>query len=114
MTTDPLVFLPGFMCDARLFWHPLQELSASHTVIVAPLRGASVEEMADAVLAEAPPRFTLIGHWLGAVVAVEMLRRAPERVSQIALIDVSPLPETPQAAAMREPRIVMARAGRLD
>lgn len=114
MPNDPLVFLPGFMCDARLFWHQLQDLSSERSVMVARLRGSTIEEMAQAVLADAPTRFALAGHWLGGVVAIEILRRAPDRVSQIALIDVSPLPETPQVAASRETRIVGARTGRLD
>ncbi|MEX1660727.1 alpha/beta fold hydrolase [Thioclava sp. 15-R06ZXC-3] len=114
MQDDPLIFLPGFMCDARLFWHPVQELSADRSVTVARLRGTTIEEMAARVLAEAPPRFALVGHWLGGVVAMDVLRRAPERVSQIALIDISSLPETPQMAGKREPRIVRARTGRLD
>jgi pimeloyl-ACP methyl ester carboxylesterase len=114
MPADPLVFLPGFMCDARLFWHQLLEFSASRSVMALRLQGASIEEMATAALAEAPPEFALAGHWLGALVAMEILRRAPERVTQIALIDVSPLPETPQMAGLREQRIARARAGRLD
>lgn len=114
MTPDPLLFLPGFMCDARLFWHQIAAFSTERMVSVAPLLGESIEEMAETVLAAAPARFCLVGHWLGGVVAMEMLRRAPERIAQIALIDVSPLPETPQAAGLREPRIVRARTGRLD
>lgn len=114
MSPDPLVFLPGFMCDARLFWHQILEFSAERSVIVARLRGATIEEMAAQVLTEAPPKFALAGHWLGALVAMEILRRAPERVSQIALIDVSPSSETPQVAGLREQRIARARAGRLD
>lgn len=114
MTADPLVFLPGFLCDARLFWHQILDFSADRTVIVAPLLGASIEEMAETVLATLPPRVSLVGHWLGGLVAMEILRRAPDRVAEIALIDVSPLAESPQAAAMREQRIVKARAGRLD
>lgn len=114
MIPDPLLFLPGFMCDARLFWHQIAEFSAERMVSVAPLLGDSVEDMAETVLAAAPARFNLVGHWLGGIVAMEMLRRAPDRIAQIALIDVSPLPETPQAAGLREPRIVRARTGRLD
>lgn len=102
MTPDPLLFLPGFMCDARLFWHQIAAFSTKRMVSVAPLLGESIEEMAENVLAAAPARFCLVGHWLGGVVAMEMLRRAPERIAQIALIDVSPLPETPQAAGLRE------------
>lgn len=114
MPAEPLLFLPGFMCDARLFWHQIVDFSADRMVMVAPLEGATIEDMAEAVLAQAPLRFALVGHWLGGLVAMEILRRAPERVAEIALINISPLSEPPQAAAMREPRIVRARTGRLD
>lgn len=114
MSAEPLIFLPGFLCDARLFWHQIIEFSAERMVICAPLAGESVEEMAEGVLAAAPEKFALIGHWLGGIVAMEILRRAPDRVTQIALIDVSPLPETPAVASAREARIVRARTGRLD
>ena len=50
---------------------------------------------------------------MGGIVAMEILRRAPERVTRIALMDTNPLPETPQAAAAREPQIIGARSGRL-
>jgi len=114
MRPDPLLILPGLMADARLFWHQIISFSGSRPVQVACLtQGATIEEMAEHVLADAPPRFALVGHWLGALVAMEILRRAPERVARIALADVSPLPESPQVAAAREPRIVRARAGRL-
>lgn len=114
MTSEPLLLVPGFMADARVFWHQIIALSAGRAVQVAhPGAGATVEEMAEAVLADAPPRFALAGHWLGGVVAIEMLRRAPERITRIALLDVNPLAEPPQTAAEREPRIVRARAGRL-
>ncbi|PTV97655.1 pimeloyl-ACP methyl ester carboxylesterase [Rhodobacter aestuarii] len=110
----PLVFLPGFMCDARLFWHQILEFSADRGVVTAPLQGATIEEMASAVLAMAPPKFALVGHWLGGLVAMEILRRVPERVSEIALMNVSPLAEPPAVAGQREPRIIRARTGRLD
>lgn len=114
MSADPLIFLPGFMCDARLYWHQIIAFSADRAVIAVPLAGAAIEEMAAAVLAVAPPRFCLVGHWLGGLVAMEVQRRVPERVAGMALIDVSPLAETPAQAASREPRIIRARTGRLD
>ena len=80
---DPIVFLPGFMCDARLFWHQILDFSATHAVMVMPLRGQTVEEMAQHVLAQAPAKFALVGHWLGGLVAMEIMRRAPERLSQV-------------------------------
>lgn len=108
-----MVLLPGFMADGRVFVDQVADLSRNHAVQVAPLLGDSLEDMAEAVLANAPPKFAIAGHDLGATVATEILRRAPERVTRLALICASAQGETPSAAAAREPRIVRAKAGRL-
>ncbi|MEQ6247400.1 alpha/beta fold hydrolase [Sulfitobacter sp. HNIBRBA3233] len=112
---EALVMLPGMMCDARLFGPQIAELSADTAVMVAPVtQGERIEEIASSLLDVLPKRFALAGLSLGGIVAMEILRRAPDRVSRIALINTGPLPETPAIAADREPRIVRARAGRMD
>ncbi|MDV7144497.1 alpha/beta hydrolase [Tropicimonas sp. TH_r6] len=111
---EPLVFLPGMMCDARLFWPQVMEFGRDRAVMVAPVAGASsIGAIAAQVLEAAPNRFALAGLAMGGMVAMEVLRRAPERITRLALFDTSPLPETPQAAADREPQIVAVRSGRL-
>jgi len=45
---------------------------------------------------------------------MEILRRAPERVTRIALMDTNPQAETPQTSVAYEPMIVGVKAGRLD
>jgi len=111
---EPLVFLPGLMCDARLFGPQIAELSSECSIMVSPVtRGERIEEIASGLLDELPARFALAGLSMGGIVAMELLRRAPDRVSRLALLDTTPLAETPQAAAAREPQIVKARAGRL-
>ncbi|MFD2739001.1 alpha/beta fold hydrolase [Sulfitobacter aestuarii] len=112
--SEPLVLLPGMMCDARLFGPQIAELSAEMTLVLAPvIRGERIEEIASGLLDSLPKRFALAGHGLGGVVAMELLRRAPDRITRIALIDSSPLAETPVMAAAREAQIVKARSGRL-
>jgi len=112
---DPLVLLPGMMCDARLFAPQINDLSRDHAVMVAPItQGERVEEIASALLPLLPPKFALAGLSMGGIVAMELLRRAPERITRIALMDTNPLAETPQTAAAYEPMIIGARAGRLD
>jgi pimeloyl-ACP methyl ester carboxylesterase len=111
--TEPLILLPGLACDARVFFHQIVALSLTRAVTVIPLRGALVEEMSQAVLANAPPRFAIAGQGLGGTVALDVIRRAADRVTRAVLISTDPLGETPQAAAAREARIVAARAGRL-
>jgi pimeloyl-ACP methyl ester carboxylesterase len=111
---EPLVFLPGMMCDARLFGPQIAELSADTAVMVAPITGGErIEEIASGLLDQLPHRFALAGLSMGGIVAMEVLRRAPDRVSRIAFLDTNPLAETPQIAAAREPQIVAARTGRM-
>ena len=111
--TEPVLLLPGLANDARIFFYQLVTLSLSRPVTVLPLMGALVEEMSLAVLKDAPARFALAGQGLGGTVALDVVRRAPDRVTRVILISTDPLSETPQAAAAREVRIVQARAGRL-
>ncbi len=111
---DPLVFLPGLMSDARVFWPQIAELSAKTAVTVAPItQGERIEEIASGLLDQLPKRFALAGLGLGGAVALEILRRAPDRLTRLALIDASPLAETPQSAAAREMLIVKVKSGRL-
>lgn len=111
---EPLVLLPGMMCDARLFGPQIAELSADTPIMCAPVtQGDRIEEIASGLLDALPRRFALAGLSMGGIVAMEILRRAPDRISRIALIDTNPLAETPVVAANREPQIVKARAGRL-
>ena len=112
---DPLVLLPGMMCDARLFAPQITDLSRDHAVTIAPItQGERIEEIASGLLDILPAKFALAGLSMGGIVAMELLRRAPERISRIALMDTNPLAETPQSAAAYEPMIIGARAGRLD
>ena len=112
---DPVVLIPGMMCDARVFGPQIDDLSRDHIVVVAPpVVGDTIRDMAAHMLDNLPPRFSLAGISMGGIVAMEIARRAPERVMRLALISTSPLPDTPAQAAWREPQIVRASAGRLD
>lgn len=112
--TEPIVFLPGMMSDARLFAPQIRAFSATRPVMVAPItRGQRIEEIASALLPVLPRKCALAGMGMGGVVAMEILRRAPDRVMRIALMATTCLAETPQAAADREPQIVKAKAGKL-
>lgn len=111
---EPVVFLPGMMCDARLFEPQIRAFSATHPVMVAPItHGQRMEEIASGILPYLPAKFALAGLSMGGIVAMEILRRAPERVTRIALMDTNCLAETPPVAANREPQIVKVKSGKL-
>jgi pimeloyl-ACP methyl ester carboxylesterase len=111
---ESVVFLPGMMCDARLFEPQIRAFSATHPVMVAPItHGQRIEEIASNLLTVLPQKFALAGLSMGGIVAMELLRRAPERITRIALMDTNCLAETPQVAANREPQIVKVKSGKL-
>ena len=112
--TLPIVFLPGYLCDQRMFLAQAYDLSCRHIVIQAPLIGERCEEMASRLLPNLPPRFALVGASLGGSVALEIMRKSPDRVRRLCLISTDVFPETPEVAAGREPLLVQARAGRFN
>jgi pimeloyl-ACP methyl ester carboxylesterase len=87
---DPelLIFVPGLTCDQGV-WHAQQDaLSAGRVVRVANHGLADdLGRMAEQILDTAGPRFALAGHSMGGRVALEVLARAPERVTRLALLD---------------------------
>jgi pimeloyl-ACP methyl ester carboxylesterase len=83
----PLLLLPGMLCDARFWQAQVDGLADIYEPQVASYGLAySIEAMADLTLANAPGRFALAGHSLGGRVALEIYRRAPERVIKLALL----------------------------
>ena len=110
----PLVFLPGMMCDARLFGPQMDTFSAHHPVMCIPInRHDSIEALAQEVLDFAPKRFALAGLSMGGIVAMEVVRQAPERVERLALMDTNPLAEKDIVKAARGPQIAATQAGDL-
>lgn len=51
------------------------------------LAGESVEQISAAVLASAPATFARVGHGLGGDVALDVMRRAPDRVTRVGEFD---------------------------
>lgn len=111
---DPLVFLPGMMCDARLFTPQLEAFSYERAVIVIPIsEHSSIDLLAHQVLAVAPPKFALLGLSMGGIVAMEVVRQAPGRVTRLALFDTNSNAELASVSAGREAQIKAAKNGHL-
>lgn len=111
----PLVFLPGMMCDARLFAPQIAALSGVYPVMVAPITGhETVEALAQSVLAVAPKTFALAGLSMGGIVAMEVIRQAPDRVEKLALMDTNPRAELEAVKQGRAPQMERVRSGDLE
>jgi pimeloyl-ACP methyl ester carboxylesterase len=88
MAKQPLILLPGLLCDATVWRDQAAALSDLAECFI-PDYGVidTLAGMAECVLRDAPPRFALAGHSMGGRVAFEILRIAPERVERVALMD---------------------------
>ena len=88
MAPPDLVLLCGLLCDRTVWQRQAEALSANARVHVHDFRGFDrIEAMAGQVLETAPERFALAGHSMGARVALEVVRRAGDRVERLALLD---------------------------
>jgi pimeloyl-ACP methyl ester carboxylesterase len=83
-----LLLVPGLLCDDAVW--------ASQTAALADIAAVrvlnngetdSLTVLAESIIAHAPSRFVLAGHSMGGRVALEVARRAPERLIGLALLD---------------------------
>ncbi|MGI3780032.1 MAG: alpha/beta fold hydrolase [Janthinobacterium lividum] len=89
--TDPLVLLPGTGCTAALWSGLSLDVEPVSPVLQEPTLDAEVTRLLDLL----PGRFALAGLSLGAIVAMALVRRAPERVSRLCLMSTNPYAPTP-------------------
>ena len=91
-----VLFLPGFMCDERLFSEQIRYLKkrnfSCHFVKLD--QQASIEEMADYTLSLFQDPLVLVGLSMGGIVALETVRRAPERILALALLNATPFEDS--------------------
>lgn len=86
----PLILLPGMLSTPRVWDAVIPLLDPELQVAGVRIdRDDTIAGMAESVLAQAPQRFSLAGHSLGGIVALEVARRAPARLERLALFNCS-------------------------
>lgn len=109
----PLVLVPGLLCDADLWRDQMMDLTdiADPVVTLESFQHTSMEAIARAILAKAPPQFALAGLSMGGYISEAIMRLAPERVVKLALLDTGPRADTPEQTAARKGLIELAQIG---
>ena len=107
-----LLFLPGTLCDERL-WRATQQALSSQWPCVAVDYGLedSIDAMAAKALAENAGSLIPIGLSMGGMVALEIWRQAPTRVAAMALFDTDCGADTLQRRNRRDAQILAAVHG---
>ncbi len=113
MAQEPLIVVPGLLCDATLWAHQTSHLADIAEIRIAETtRDDSIAGMAGRLLAGAPERFALAGLSMGGYVALEVMRQGAERVTRLALLDTSAAPDDTARRRNRQALIRLAQAGR--
>lgn len=98
----PLLLLPASLCDRALWRHQLDALQARVAIRLGDLtQDDSIAAMAARVLSSAPGCFAVAGLSMGAYVALELVRQAPDRVRKLALLGASARPDAPAEGSRR-------------
>lgn len=107
-----IVLIPGMLCTDDLWREVCVSLPEETQTIVGRIDlDDSIAEMAASVLSVAPRRFALVGHSLGALVALEIVRFAPQRVTGLVLLNANARPPSPEQLSGWEAMATAARAG---
>lgn len=111
-----VLLLPGLLCDRFIWSDQIRAIEQFAEVIVPDFHHVnSISAMAQIALREsekssaAPGTFALAGHSMGARVAIEAFRMAPERVERLALLDTGVHPRGPTEESKRGELVEIAR-----
>ena len=97
-----LILIPGLLSTAALWDRVRYHLPPAWPIqALGPLDRPVISDMAQAILADAPPTFALCGHSMGGYVCLELIRRAPKRVRALVLVNTSARPDTPEQRQVR-------------
>ena len=97
-----LVLIPGLGSDAAVWRRTMAALGGEVRCLVGDtLSDDSLPGMARRILEKAPPSFALAGVSMGGMVALELMRIAPERVMKLALVDTNARPDSLRQKAYR-------------
>ena len=102
MAMPTLVLIPGLGSDAAVWQRTIAALDNEVCCLVGDtLSDDTLPGMARRILGQAPRSFALAGVSMGGMVALELMKVAPERVRQLALVDTNARPDTFRRKAFR-------------
>lgn len=90
-----LLFIPGHLCDERLYAPQIAVLKERFDCQIMMFREeTSMRQIGERILASQPERFHCVGLSMGGYIAFELLRQAPQRLINLALLDTRATPDS--------------------
>ena len=89
-----IVLMPGMMCNQDVFSHQINVLENFFNVIVIEFNEhRDIELGVKNLVSNLPNKFHLIGHSMGGIVAMELVKQHSKRVLSLALLNTNPYEE---------------------
>ena len=108
-TRPVLYILPGLLCDESIFEIQKRELADICDVRSPSFAGFdSIVGMAQFIIDQAPPKFSLAGFSMGGRVALQVMRLAGERVERLCLFDTGATAEPAGGGEKRKALVDLA------
>ena len=87
---EPLLMIPGTLCDALLFTHQTAALKdLAECRVVEHSSSDDLKQVAANILSEVEGNFAIMGLSYGGIIAFEMWRQAPERITKMILLNTN-------------------------
>lgn len=110
----PLVFLSGLLSNQTVWKHQLNTLSKFTKTQVITSTENTPEKMVSHILENVPPSFGLVGHSMGGWLCFELMKKAPERVKSLCLINTTARPDAEEKRKKRIRIIKQAESGNIE
>jgi len=105
-----LILGSGLLCDAEIWAFTAEHLSDIAQVQLADtLQDDNLPAMAERLLDTAPSHFAYAGFSMGGYLGFELLRRAPQRITRLALLSTTAQPDSVEHIQLREMLIELTR-----
>jgi pimeloyl-ACP methyl ester carboxylesterase len=89
-----ILMIPGLCSDGAIWKRTIAALGSEfHCTVGDTLQDVSLPAMAHRILDSAPEKFALAGVSMGGMVAMELIKLAPARVTHLALVDTNARPD---------------------
>ena len=113
--TQKVVFLPGMMCDDRLFGPQIGDLSDQYDCdVITFSTEPSISDMSKTVIAKQSAPFHVVGLSMGGIVALDLALHHADKITSLTVINSTARADHPNNSALRKRQIKAVQSGLLS
>lgn len=106
------VFICGLLCDESVWASQIKSCSDMAEIKVVNTTQDTPQKMVEEILDQAPPQFALAGHSMGGWLALEVMKKAKDRVTKLCLLNTTAKPDTEAKQLKRHQMIQQVKKGK--